>query len=109
MLPILLTVLAWIPALVGLGSLVRHEGDAGLRPALAGLLGMGVLGTAATLANFFVPISAAVATLFWAGGMLLFVLRRRWLLEDARVIDVVATTVVAIVVVRLAWPREWIN
>jgi hypothetical protein len=108
-LPILLTVLAWMPALAGLGSVVTHGGDRRLRPAIAGLLGIGVLGAASTVANFFVPISPAVATLLWAAGVALFLVRRRWLLEEVGKADLLAMALVAIVAVPLAWPREWIN
>jgi hypothetical protein len=108
-LPILLAVLAWMPALAGLGGVVRHGGDGRLRPAIAGLLGIGILGAASTIANFFAPISAAVAMLFWAAGVALFLVRRRWLLEETRNADLVVFALVAIVAVPLAWPRDWMN
>jgi hypothetical protein len=80
-LPAFLAGLTWIPALLGLGALVRHEGDPALRPGLAGLFGLAVAGAFGTWLNFAVALSPAVSALIWVGGSFLFLARWRWLTE----------------------------
>ncbi|MDB5293521.1 MAG: hypothetical protein JWL69_4762 [Phycisphaerales bacterium] len=89
MLPILVAVLVWIPALVGLGSPAANAlrratgavvGGAALRAAIAGLLGMFVAATATAAANFLVPAYPLVSSgLLVAGWALVLRERRRWL------------------------------
>lgn len=109
MLPVLLAILAWLPALVGLGSILRHDGDAELRPAIAGLLGVGVLGAFVTALNFATPVTTPVAAALWVAGAALAVARRRWILEGARTGDLILTLAAAALVVRFAWPASKIT
>jgi hypothetical protein len=82
MLPAFLVALTWVPAILGLGALVRHRGDAALRPGLAGFFGLGAAGAIATAINFALPVSSGVSAAIWVLGAVLFVLRRRWLFEE---------------------------
>jgi hypothetical protein len=89
MLPVLVAVLVWIPALVGLGSPVTNAlrratgavvSGAALRAAVAGLLGMFVAATVTAGANFFVAAYPFVSGgLLVAGWILVLRERRRWL------------------------------
>lgn len=81
MLPAILTVLFWIPAIVGLGSLLRYEGERALRIPIAGMLGLLVLAVAAVTLNFAVALGPAVSLAAWAAGTALLVRHRRWLRE----------------------------
>lgn len=83
MVPAFLAALAWTPALLGLGALVWQPGDARRRPGVSGLLGLGVAGVVATVLNLGVAIGPLVSVLVWLFGATAFVVRRRWLLEQA--------------------------
>ncbi len=65
----LLAVLAWTPALVGLGRLVRVDLPAGIRAAVAGLLGLGVLSAAAVTVSLFAPIGPWVSAALLVLGL----------------------------------------
>jgi hypothetical protein len=64
---------------LGLGALVRYDGDPGLRRAVSGFLGLAVLALGAIVANFFVPVGALTSLALWTIGVVAFVARRRWL------------------------------
>jgi hypothetical protein len=74
-------VLAWLPALVGLGSILPLPADPRLRRGVAGLLGLGVAATAASLVHLAWPVSPASSAAVWLAGLALLVARRRLLRE----------------------------
>jgi hypothetical protein len=83
MVSIFIAVLAWIPAILGLGSLVPYSGDPALRRAVCGLLGLGVLSVLATGVHFFAPVGPSVSAGLWLAGTGLLLARWRWVLEGA--------------------------
>jgi hypothetical protein len=84
---ILIGLVAWLPAIVGLGSpllIIRRN----LLPRpdsshliFVALCGLAVLGTLGNLLNLFVPISPQVALILFAGGWLLFILNARYAIK----------------------------
>jgi hypothetical protein len=108
-LPVFVAIVAWLPALVGLGSVALREGDAELRPATSGLVGAGLLGAAASALHFATPITTAVATASWVVGVVVLVARRRWIFAEARPVDAILTLAAAAAVARLSWPASEIT
>jgi hypothetical protein len=82
-LSVALAALAWLPALAGLGAALPSPRDAGLRRGVAGMLGLGLAGTAALLVHLVAPVTPAVSAGLWLGGVLLLVRHRRRLAEGA--------------------------
>jgi hypothetical protein len=87
MLFILISLIAWLPAIIGLGSpllvirrnLLPHPDSPHL--IFVTLAGLAILGTIANLLNIFVPISPNVALVVFAIGWLLFVLNARYVVK----------------------------
>ncbi|BDG06198.1 LIC_10190 family membrane protein [Anaeromyxobacter oryzae] len=90
MICILLTVLAWIPSVLGYGALLRC-GDAGLRRSVSGVLGLGVLAALGILLHFVVPLAPVVSACAWVLGLSLFWWRRAWLLEGLSRVELLGT------------------
>ncbi len=76
-----LITVTWIPAILGFGALLDYQGFPGLRRAVTGLLGLGVLSVLGTCLNFLIPLSPAVSAVVWLVGSVLAWRRRAWLLE----------------------------
>jgi len=81
MLPAIIAVLTWIPAILGLGALIPQRGDPAFRPGIAGFLGLGVAGAVGTTLNFWVAVGPLVAAMLWVTGVAVFVFRFKWLTE----------------------------
>jgi hypothetical protein len=86
MLPILIAVMLWLPAMVGMGqplvlALRRSSGaivsSAAINTTIAGLLGMFVACTISAAANFFVPIYPVVSTAVLVLGWTMALRHRR--------------------------------
>jgi hypothetical protein len=103
MLPVSLALLAWLPALVGLGALVRCDGDPGLRRAVSGLLGLGVATFAATALHFVAPVGPLAALGLWLVGLIALAARRTWLLEGLAWSELVG------VLVAVPWCLHWLQ
>ena len=70
-------VLLWIPALIGLGTVLPMPNDPGLRRGLAGVLGIGVAGIATMALNLVAPAGPLVSTCLWVTGVGLLLRNRR--------------------------------
>jgi len=81
MLSILLNAALWIPPILGYGALFSNGGEAHLRRAVTGMLGLYALSVLGMVVHFFVPLGPMVSTAVWLLGVLLFLRRRRWLIE----------------------------
>jgi hypothetical protein len=90
MIPALLATALWTPALLGLGALLPIGGDPALRRTLAGLLGLGVLATAAAVIHLAAPVGPAESAALWLAGVTAFVRRRAWLREGTTAPELVA-------------------
>jgi hypothetical protein len=88
MLSVIGAVLVWLPALVGLGSIMPLPADPRLRRGAAGILGLGVLGVLAMVVHFFVPLAPLACAGLWAAGVWLTVLRRRQLREGLSLAEI---------------------
>lgn len=101
---IALAVLGWIPSVLGYGALLRYAGSPLLRRAVSGMLGLGVLATIGTLLHFATPLSPFVSGCVWAGGVAVFVWRRRWLAAGISTAEIVAAALGLLVFVFLTQP-----
>ena len=81
MILIALITASWIPAVLGFGALLHYQGFSGLRRAVSGLLGLGVLSVLGICLHFVVALSPAVSAVVWLAGSVLAWRRRAWLLE----------------------------
>jgi hypothetical protein len=81
MLSVAVAVLVWLPSLVGLGAVLPSPRDPALRRGLAGMLGLGVAGTAALLVHLVAPVTPAVSACLWLGGLVLLVARWKRMAE----------------------------
>jgi hypothetical protein len=85
--PILIALLVWLPALIGLGSVIldlhgRADENRPLwRFALSGLFGLFALSIVGTIANFFFAIHPVFPILALIGGFFLLFINRRSLLR----------------------------
>jgi hypothetical protein len=100
MIPAVLAALAWAPALVGLGAIVRLPGDPDVRPGVAGLVGLVTAGAAGAVVNLVAPLGSGVSVTLWGLGAVVLAVRRRWLLEGLRAWDVAALVAL---VAALSW------
>jgi hypothetical protein len=100
---ILVSVLAWLPALLGLGAVLPYQGDPALRRAVSGLLGLVVTATVATIAHFLVPVGPVVTLSIWTVGVTAFAARREWLAEGLTTLELVGTGLA------LAWLLFWMQ
>jgi hypothetical protein len=98
MIPTLLALLVWIPALLGLGSFLARGLDEDLRPAVAGFAGLGVLAAAGMVANLFVPLGPWPAVASLAAGWAIFFVRRSALVPPRAARLIPAVAIVALVV-----------
>ncbi len=83
-LPTLLALGAWIPALIGMGTLVPIDLPDDVRLGTRGILGLGVLSIAAQWVGLVAPIGPGVSLALFAGGLAAFAFRARPLLADLR-------------------------
>ncbi|WP_041448232.1 hypothetical protein [Anaeromyxobacter sp. Fw109-5] len=83
MLPTLLALTLWTPALLGLGSVFTSRIDADLRPAVSGSLGLAILAAAGMALNPWTPIGSIWPTVAFATGWALVIARRRVFLPSA--------------------------
>lgn len=83
-LPTLLALLAWIPALLGLGALLRLRLPAASETGFTGLAGLAVLAAGALWAGLFAPVSGEVALAACLAGWGALAWRRRWAMERLR-------------------------
>lgn len=87
MLLTLISLIAWLPAIIGLGSpllvirrnLLPHPDSSHL--IFVALAGLAILGTIANMLNIFVPISPNVALAIFVSGWLLFILNARYVVK----------------------------
>ncbi len=74
MLSMILAILVWLPALVGLGSILLRSDRSWGKLGLTGLL---LLALAGLVLNFFIPLSTPVGVVFLAVGWTSFVFKRK--------------------------------
>jgi hypothetical protein len=71
--------LTWAPAILGLGAILRIQGDPALRPGITGFLGLGVAGVSAASLNFWFALTPSISAAIWATGTVLFAIRFKWI------------------------------
>ncbi len=81
MLPATAALCAWLPAILGFGSLARVEGGPLRRTGAAGAVGLGVLAAIAVALHLVVPLSAGASLVALAAGWILFLRARSRLLS----------------------------
>jgi hypothetical protein len=91
---ILVATVAWVPAVLGLGSLLRYSGDVALRRAVTGVLGLAVLAAAGMVVHLATPLTPAVSAVAWVAGVVLFVCRFRWIVEGVTRVELAGAVAV---------------
>jgi hypothetical protein len=70
--PTFLAAIGWIPAALGLGTMLRLDPDEDVRVAVNGFAGLGVLALAAMVVHLVSLVGSGIATIVFAAGLLLF-------------------------------------
>ncbi len=100
-LPTLVALVAWVPALLGLGRLLRVSLPVAAETGFTGLLGLAVLAAAALWAGLFLPVNSAVALPIWLAGLAALAWNWRWALSRLRADGLVLFVLAVWVALRL--------